>query len=314
MSKLNPDLRNFLKGALGYSAGAAACVLFIFVTARLGLVSWLFSLIDENQVLVKVLGVPVFAGLMLALGGAVLGGVGGWFLASILGISRKRRQVIGSGVAFAITVSALTFLYLLLIGFIGIYNNFTANQIDHYLLVFGLFGLIFGLLTGIIQSLVSLRLKDTWRLILASTIGFTLGGIVMGFLVRLVNPTSGFQTHPILTGIVLLLALVAPFALGGGAMGYTYGRLANRAAGKGEPVEGLQPSAWQTGIMAVIGLLVTFWFFGIVDHIAEFLTIYDGNTNTQISSETVGVRWTEPEAFNGDVSIFQPAVRFQQNL
>jgi membrane protein YqaA with SNARE-associated domain len=170
--------------------------LFIFVTARLGLVSWLFSLIDENQVLVKVLGVPVFAGLMLALGGAVLGGVGGWFLASILGVSRKRRQVIGSGVAFAITVSALTFIYLLLIGFIGIYNNFTANQIEHYLLVFGLFGLIFGLLAGIIQSLVSLRLKDTWRLILASTIGFTLGGIVMGILVRLVNPTSGFQTLP----------------------------------------------------------------------------------------------------------------------
>ena len=58
MSKLNPDFRNFLKGALGYSAGAVTGVLFIFITARLGLVSWLFSLIDENQVLVKVLGIP----------------------------------------------------------------------------------------------------------------------------------------------------------------------------------------------------------------------------------------------------------------
>ncbi len=307
MSKLNPNLRNFLKGALGYSAGAVAGVLFIFITARLGLVSWLFSLIDENQVLVKVLGIPVFAGLMLALGGAVLGGVGGWFLASILGVSRKRRQVIGSGVTFAITVSVFTFVYLLLLGFIGIYNNFTANQVEHYVLVFGLAGLIFGLITGIILALVTLRLRETWRLILASTIGFTLGGIVMGILVRLVNPTSGFQTYPVLTWIVLLLALVAPFALGGGAMGYTYGRLANRAAGKGEPVEAMQPSAWQTGIMAVIGLLVTFWFFGIVDHITEFLTIYEGNTNTQISSGTVGVRWTEPEVYTGDASIINPA-------
>ena len=126
---------------------------------------------------------------------------------------------------FAITVSVFTFVYLLLLGFIGIYNNFTANQVEHYVLVFGLAGLIFGLITGIILALVTLRLRETWRLILASTIGFTLGGMVMGILVRLVNPTSGFQTHPILTWIVLLLALVAPFALGGGAMGYTYGRL-----------------------------------------------------------------------------------------
>jgi len=306
MSKLMPDLRNFLRGALGYLAGALAGSLFIFITARLGLVSWLFGLIDENQVLVKVLSIPVFAGLMLALGGAVLGGVGGWTLAFILGVPRKRHQVISSAVAFAITVSVLTIIYLLLLGFIGIYNNFTANLIENYLLVFGLFGLIFGLLTGIIQSLLSLRLRDTWRLILASAIGFMLGGMVMGILVRLVNPTSGYQTFPILTWIVLLLALVFPFALGGGAMGYTYGKLANRVVGKGEAVETLQPSGWQTGIMAVIGLLVAFWFFGVVDHITEFLTIYEGNTNTQITSETVGVRWTEPEAYTGDDNVFQP--------
>lgn len=295
--KSNQDLRNFLKGALGYLTGAVGGVLFILIAGRLGLTRWLFGLIDENQVLVKLLAVPVLAGLMLALGGAVLGGIGGWSLGSILGVTRKRRQVIGSGVAFAVTVSALTFLFLLLLGFIGIYNNFTANRVEHYGIVFGVFGLVFGLLTGILQAFLSLRLKDTWRLILAATLGFTMGGLLMGLLVRLVNPTSGFQTHPILTWMVLLLALLSPFALGGGAIGTTYGRLAKRAAGKGEPVEALQPSAWQTGIVAVIGLIAVFWFLGILDHITEFLTIYTGNTNTQITSETVAVRWTEPQPY-----------------
>jgi phosphatidylserine/phosphatidylglycerophosphate/cardiolipin synthase-like enzyme len=307
MAKLNPDMRNFIKGALGYTTGAAAGVFFIFITSRLGLVRWFFGLIDDNQVLVKILGIPVFAGLMLALGGAVLGGVGGWSLASVLGVTRKRRQVIGSGVAFAITVSVFTFIYLLLLGFIGIYNNFTTNKIEQYALVFGLMGLVFGLFTGIIQSLLSLRLKDTWRLILAAALGFGLGGVLMGILVKLVNPTSGFQTYPLLTWIVLLLALASPFALGGGAMGLTYGRLANRAAGKGELVEKLQPSVWQTGIMAVLGIVLAFWFMSIIDHITEFLTIYTGNTNTQLFSETVGVHWTEPQPYIESIKLFKPA-------
>ena len=314
MTKLHPDLRNFLKGALGYLLGVAAGVLFIFVTSRLGLVSWLFGLIDDNQVLVKILGIPVFAGLMLALGGAVLGGIGGWTLASILGINRKHRQIIGSGVAFAITVSFFTFVYLLLLGFIGIYNNFTTNQVDQYALVFGLMWLVFGLVTGIIHALLSLRLKDTWRVILAATVGFSLGGVLMGILVNLVNPTSGFQTYPLLTWIVLLLALASPFAFGGGAMGLTYGRLADRASAKNEPVMKLQPSVWQTGIMTVLGIMAVFWFLGIVDHIAEFLTIYTGNTNTQLISETVGVRWSAPQPYANDVSGFVPPTDEQSKV
>ncbi|MGW8250752.1 MAG: hypothetical protein ACWGO1_08930, partial [Anaerolineales bacterium] len=177
MSRLNPDLRNFLTGALGYLGGAAGGVLFVFIVAKLGLVRWLFSLIDVNQILIRLLAVPVFAGLMLTLGGAVLGGLGGWALGSILGISHKRRQVIGSGIAYAVTVGGLSILFLLLIAFIGIYNNFTTNRFEHFGLLFGIFGLVFGLLTGILQSLMSLRLRYSWRLILAATLGFALGGL-----------------------------------------------------------------------------------------------------------------------------------------
>jgi phosphatidylserine/phosphatidylglycerophosphate/cardiolipin synthase-like enzyme len=306
MSRLNPDLRNFLTGALGYLAGTAAGILFVFIAAQLGLVRWLFSLIDENQTLIKLLAIPVFAGLMLALGGAVLGGLGGWSLGSILGISRKRRQVIGSGVAFAVTVGGLSLLFLLLVGFIGIYNNFTTNRFEHFGLVFGVFGLVFGLLTGILQALMSLRLRYTWRLILAATLGFALGGLVMGILVRLVNPTAGFQTYPILTWAVLILAMVSPFALGGGAAGFTYGRLAKRIAEKGETVDSLQPSGWQTGIVAVVGIIAVFWFFGILNQITDFLTIRPGNTQTQIASETVGVQWSAVFPYTPDVGPYEP--------
>jgi len=307
MSKLNPDFRNILTGGLGYLGGALAGFLFVFITAQLGLVGWLVGLVDESQTLIKILAIPVFAGLMLALGGAVLGGLGGWVLGTILGISRKRRQVIGSGVAFAITVSALSMLFLLLIGFIGIYNNFTANRVEHYGLVFGLFGLVFGLLTGILQALTSVRLKYTWRVILAATLGFTLGGAIAGLMVRLVNPTAGFQTYPLLTWIVLILALAIPFAAGGGALGFTYGRLAKRAAEKGDSVESLQPSGWQTGIVAVLGVVAVLWFFGLLGQIMEFLTIQEGNTQTQITRETVGVHWSEINIYTEGVGPYEPA-------
>jgi phosphatidylserine/phosphatidylglycerophosphate/cardiolipin synthase-like enzyme len=307
MSKFNPDLRNFLAGALSYLLGAAAGFLFIFVAAQLGLVRGLLSLIDETQTLIKIVAIPVFAGLLLALAGAVTGGMGGWGLGSILGIARKRRQVIGSGVAYAITTSALSLLFLLLIAFIGIYNNFTANRIEQYGLVFGFFGLVFGLLTGILQALTSLRLRYAWRVILAASLGFTLGGAIMGLIIRLVNPTAGFQTYPILTWVALLLALASPFALGGGALGYTFGRLAKRVTEKGEAVESLQPSSWQTGIVAVLGVVAVFWYFSLLGQIREFLTIRPGNTQTQISRQTVGVHWSEVNIYTEDVGPFVPA-------
>jgi hypothetical protein len=88
-------------------------VLFVILVARVGLVGWLIGLIDESQVLVQVIAKPIIAGLMLALAGALLGGLGGRALASILGVPHRRRQVIGSAVAFGVTLSLLTFVYLL---------------------------------------------------------------------------------------------------------------------------------------------------------------------------------------------------------
>jgi hypothetical protein len=126
-------------------------------------------------------------------------------------------------------------------------------------------------------------------------------------MVRLVNPTAGFQTYPILTWIVLILALATPFAVGGGALGFTFGRLAKRAAEKGQPVEALQPSAWQTGIVAVLGIAAVWWYFGLLGQVKEFLTINPANLQTQIASQTVGVRWSEPVPEAGDAGSFEPA-------
>jgi phosphatidylserine/phosphatidylglycerophosphate/cardiolipin synthase-like enzyme len=300
MEKDKADRRNFLTGALGYMAGAVAGFLFIFLADWLGLVDLLFGLIDQNQTLVQILAVPVLAGILLVLAGLVMGGVGGWVLAKILGTPFRLRLATGSGIAFSLTQSVLLLVFILVVAFIALYNNFTNNKIEQFIILFGLFGLVFGLLTGILQAFMTVRLRHTWRVILSAILGYTLGGALLGFLIWLTNPTEGFKTYPILTFLTLLLGLAAPYFLGGGFLGVTYGRIGRRASEVGEEVQSVQASRWVLVFIAVIGVVVTYSFFGLIGDLASFLTIQPGNLGSQLPTLTVGVGWSEPQAYSGE--------------
>lgn len=300
MKSQNPDFRNFLTGGLGYSLGALAGVLFIFLSSKLGFAGWLFGLIDQNQTFLQLLGTLLIAGFLLTLGGALMGGIGGWAMTRIVKTPQRAQLIVGSAVAYALSAALTTLLFLLLISFMGLYNNFTKNQIEHYGILFGLFGLVFGLVTGILQALMSVRLRHTWRVILANLLGFTAGGVILGLLVRLVNPTAGFQTHPILTWLALLIALMAPFFMGGGALGFVHGRIAARATDEENPVQYIFPAKWQTIIVALLGFVLVFTVLRVIDSVSGFLTINSGDLQSQIAPVTVGVQWTPAQPYTGN--------------
>ena len=119
----NTNLGNFLTGGTGYTLGALAGVLFIYLVSKLGLPGWLFRLIDQNQTFLQLLGVLLIVGLLLALGGALIGGIGGWSLARLMDTSHRSRLIASSAIAFAISTGLLTLVFLLLVSFIGLYNN-----------------------------------------------------------------------------------------------------------------------------------------------------------------------------------------------
>ena len=294
MDNENSNSRSFLVNGLGYAAGAIVGFLFIYLAGRLGLAGWLFSLVEEGQTFLQLLAVPFIAWFMLALGGAITGIIGGWVLANSIGTERKGKLTAGSGVAFAATTGILLIAFLLLISFIGLYNNFNADKIERYGILFGLYGLIFGLITGLVQAFTTVRLRHTWRVILASTLGFTLGGVFTGLIVRMVNPLNGLDTHPILTTLILILALLLPYFIGGGALGLAYRQIARRVTESGEEVETAQSPRWQIVVVAVLALLIIVPIINFVDKIAEFLTVKPANLQSQISPVTVGVRWSEP--------------------
>jgi hypothetical protein len=306
MDKENSNSRSFLITGLGYTAGAVVGFLFIYLSGRLGLADWLFGLVEEGQTFLQLLAIPFIAWFLLALGGAITGAIGGWIVANSIGTERKGKLTAGSGVAFAGSTGILMIVFLLLLSFIALYNNFNAERIEQYGILFGLYGLIFGFFTGLIQAFTTVRLRHTWRVILASTLGFTLGGVLGGLLLRLVNPLDGLDTHPILTTMFLIIALLLPYFVGGGALGLAYRQIAKRVTESGEEVESAQTPRWQIVVVAIIALLIIVPIVNFVDKISDFLTVRPANLQSQISPVTVGVRWSDPIPVPADDIEFPP--------
>ena len=124
--------------------------------------------------------------------------------------------------------------------------------------------------------------------------GFGIGGVVAGLLIRLVNPLDGLDTYPILTTLILLVALAMPYFIGGGALGIAYKQIAQRVTQSGESVETAQSPRWQIVVVAVLALFVIVPILNLVEKISGFLTISPANLQSQISPVTVGVQWSEP--------------------
>ena len=294
MENLKPSARAFLLNGLGYVAGAVVGYLAIYLFGRLGLTTWLFGLVDEEQTFLKLLAIPLIAWFMLALGGAITGVIGGWVLASSIGTERRGKLIAGSGVAFASSTGILIMIFFLLTSFLALYNNFTSDRIEQFGILFGLYGLVFGLVTGLFQAFTTVRLRHTWRVILASTLGFMLGGVIAGLLIRWINPLNGLETTPILTTLVLLIALAMPYFIGGGALGLTYDRIALRTADAGESIESVQAPRWQIVVVAILALFIIVPVVNLIDKISGFLTVMPANLQSQIAPETTGIRWSDP--------------------
>ena len=294
MENLQPRTRTFLVNGLGYVAGAVVGYLAIYLLGQFGLVDFLFNLVEEGQTFLQLLAIPLIAWFMLALGGMITGGIGGWILSSSIGTENRGKIIGGSSVAFAGSTGILIMLFLILTSFIALYNNLTTGKIEQFGILFGLYGLIFGLLTGLFQAFTTVRLRHTWRVILASTLGFAAGGILAGLIIRWINPLDGLETTPILTTLLLLLALALPYFIGGGALGLAYLSIARRTVEAGEEIETAQSPIWQIAVVGLIALFIIIPVLNLVDKVAGFLTIQPANLQSQITSETTGVRWSDP--------------------
>lgn len=303
MEKDNTTRKAAINGAWGYPAGALAGLTLIWLIARLGLVGWLVGLIDPEQIFLKVLSIPLIAGIFIGLGGALTGYIGGWAIERSFGDRREHRLAVGNAFALGVSAGLLVLVFLLLVSLLALYNNLATNRIEQYGLILGLFGLLFGLLSGLMGAFLTVRLRYTWVMILASVLGFMTGGVVFGLLLRLANITESLRAYPVLSILIIITGAAAFFALGGATTGYAYGRLwekVSRSATSAEArLTALSPARGQTITVAVLGLLVGLIILSTLGQIADFLVINPANLSRVIPSETIGVRWSEPQAYSG---------------
>lgn len=213
----------------------------------------------------------LFFGLLLAfviigLGGAVTGVFNGMAFNRIDLGGNRRHYMFGGGCAFGIGQGILIIPVLLLISLIGIYNNGTNTSPQGYMLLFGLLGLVYGLIVGPILSTLTINFKYIWGALLAVVSGYSLGGVLLGLTLwwsGSFSPGPGSLWVSLALVLISLIVIIPPGIL----TGLAYHRLAQRRQILGD--EALEPGR----IQRVIVIGVSFVIF-----LAVFIFIQDAES------------------------------------
>jgi MFS family permease len=282
----------FLTGLAGFLLAALLGVLTGFVFFRLGIYQFLIHLVPQDQPLVRLLTalLLIFAGMGLA--GAAFGILAGITLQRMDPQGSRRRYILGGAFAYGITYGILLVPILLLIAFVGQYNQGSAKDPGSFIALFGLIGLVYGLLSGLVLALVTVKVRYGWLPFLASILGGTLGGMFLGVViwrntVFLEQPSRQWQ----------LLAFFLYFALGfaglvGGLLALSYRWVERKREKRAD--RKVEPRRGQDVVTITAGLLLLILVFNLTNTLIEFVTMHTGTTTTSLSSETQGVGWSAP--------------------
>ena len=171
----------FLTGLVGFILATAAGFLTSYLLFKTGALRLILNLVPEDQPLVRLLLSLFLIFVGVGVGGAVNGFLRGYTLHLIDKGGSRRRYLVGGAFTYGISQGVLLIPMLLLIAIIGKYNQGSVKDPASFLILFSLLGGIYGLVSGLILALITLRLRYIWRSWLASIIGCTLGGAILGF-------------------------------------------------------------------------------------------------------------------------------------
>lgn len=291
-NSLNRKLQAALTGALGFTLGGIAGVLAVYLISISGVLGWLLGLIPEEQGVIRLWAAIILPFVLVAFGGAVSGVINGLTLHRIDPQSSRKRYTWSSTFAFGVSQGIVIIPMLLLLALISLYNNGYSKDPRPYVILAGLFGLIYGLLCGAILSLLVVRLRYTWLVFLAALLGFLLGGAALGFIVWRAELVTLDITRIIQALILIVVFTLAFYATAGIFLGLVFDGLARKRAEVGS--ESLQPARWQVGTVLGVSLLVLFAMMYFQKAWVDFLTRQPGTEDTLLITKTTGVHWYTP--------------------
>lgn len=286
-------MRSALIGAAGLTLGGLAGVMLIFLLFQTHLVSRIAHLAPEGQPLVA-LYIGLFGAYSCIAVGAGLGMMlGGLALHGIDPNGSRKRYLLGSGFAFGLAEGLLVVPIVLVLALTALYTNGVIGERNRYGILFAIFGLLYGVVAGLWLGLITVRLRRSWRVILASILGFGLGGALMGILVRTIS-VQGFAALGWFGALIALLLLaLALYAPAGAALGLAYASNAATRQQRGDAT--VNPGRVQTWAVFVIGIIGLLILMAISQPLIDFLTVQPGSTAVQLQPQTLGVHWAAPE-------------------
>jgi phosphatidylserine/phosphatidylglycerophosphate/cardiolipin synthase-like enzyme/MFS family permease len=288
----NTALNIFLTGMISFLVASFAGIFSTYLVFKLNLLRPLLNLIPEDQPLIRLYAGIVLAFLGVAIGGAINGLLRGYTLSTIDSKGSQRRYLFGGAFAYGISGGILLIPVLLLLALLSQYNPGSSKDPLTFLTVFTLIGAFYGLFSGLLLALLTLRLRYIWLPWLASIVGTALGGLLLG---AIVWQQGAFLALPsrLLQAIVFLLFLgVALVGLAGGLIALAYRWVAKRRGGA--PDRRIEPGRVQDGLLLVIGVALVVLMTSVSGVLVDFITTHTGTTTTSLDLETQGVHWRTP--------------------
>jgi len=234
--------------------------------------------------------------LVLVVGGGVAGFSGGWTLPVVGKPRGKWGYAWRSAISFGVVYSTILFLFVFLLSFM------TAADVPfmspaEYGTTFLIVGVIFGLLFGLLQGGITVGLRRTVSVALASVVGFGIGAFFLGVGLWAYlgsAPIGGLYEG---TYFYLILGFLGFGLFGGLGLGIAYHRLASRTE------DGTKTSlSHRSRLIASIGVAIAVVLFlnlirPVLASVGAILTPRSARFEEVIKSNTVGTQWDfrEPE-------------------
>ncbi len=175
-----------LFSAFAFGAGMMLGFLLIFLLLVSPILDWIVGLIDGQQPFIKILvGLLLFLG-TVGLGGAVAGAWGGLALSRFSDAATDRRFMVRGALSFFLANVVMVLPAIIVLAAVAFLSPDLDVSQTKLPLLMAMLGLLYGALAGLLFGLFTAGFLRTFWVTIVSALGFALGGLFLGFILRTV--------------------------------------------------------------------------------------------------------------------------------
>ena len=270
----------------GFGLGMVLGTMLIYTLFSSQVLNILFDAILGFQLFLIILFGVLLTILTFGLGGAVAGSIGGWSISRSHPDLDKRKMIWRGTFSFFAAHAILVIPLLLAAAIVSFLNQDLGNDLTKLPRFFGFFGFLYGFLGSLLFGGLTFGLRNMFKIVLAGTMGFWIGGILFGLLIRFASQLDAANQFAIV--LILLLASLIFGAVGGFGLGFAFEHVQGRTS--------LFPQTrgWRTFRNITIGALLLVLLVGVLNLSRKFL-IRQPDLAEILNLPTQGTHWLAPQ-------------------